>query len=433
MKKIFSLLLVLTLFFTLVGCGGEEEQPAGDNNTPQEENSVVVEGGDSTCEHSYGNPEVTYQDNKIILVSECVDCGAKKTEVQVVDTTVDNAASWDETFQGFKLENFTMKVYIGGKNNPQGVNHCIVTNDAVYYHLARAVEYYALKNADGSYVLYYSEYDYNYNNNTYTKDQFYYVNGEFAKECLEGAKVETVLQISFATNFDKFTYDSATGTYRASELIAAKYYDQDGRELGTLYCYNSEVKVVNGKISSISCDYLFPEDNGQIPAIPETPEYSLEYYNIGISQVSVPEEIVKNAPLGDIDQEQPSHNEGENIGGGVNDQFALNVNAIVGEWAFMHYHQNDGEMSFDFAPGDDVDGYVVSPEDFMMVFNEDGTGVYTEFGTNIRFNWVLVSENALALEFPDTGESGVAMFKDSTIFVFNNSEGTIQIIFNKLS
>ena len=153
MKKIFSLLLVLTLFFTLVGCGGEEEQPAGDNNTPQDENSVVVEGGDSTCEHSYGNPEVTYQDNKIILVSECVDCGAKKTEVQVVDTTVDNAASWDETFQGFKLENFTMKVYIGGKNNPVGVNHCIVTNDAVYYHLARAVEYYAIKNADGSYGL----------------------------------------------------------------------------------------------------------------------------------------------------------------------------------------------------------------------------------------------------------------------------------------
>ena len=420
MKKLLTFLLAFTLVFVLVGCM--------DNNPTTEENEPVIEGGDEECTHQFGNPEVTYTDNTVTFVYICVNCGAKKTETQTVDTTVDNAVSWDQTFQNFKLTNFTMKVYIGGRTNPEQVNHCIVTDDAVYYHLARAVEYYAIKKADSSYILYYSEYDYIPNSdNHYSKQPFYYVTGDFAEECLEGAKIETVLQISFAENFNKFTYDSATATYRASELIAAKYYSQTGIEIGTIYCYNNEVKIVNGMISSISCDYLFPEGD-EAPTIPETPEYSLDYYNIGVSQVSVPEEIVNNATLGDINQEQPSENENNNNQGNV-EVPEINLSDAVGYWTFIHYHQEDSEMSFDFAPGQEVDGYLVAETDFTMTFNDNGSGVYTEFGTNIEFKWYRADENTIVLEFPATGESGVVMLKDSTTMVFINSEKTIQIVF----
>lgn len=423
MKKFFSLLMIFTLFLSLVGCGEslDDKNPSGE---------TVVEGGDSDCEHNFGNPEVTYENNAIKLVYECVNCGAKKTETQTVDTTLDNEVNWNESFEGFKLDNFTMKVYIGGKDNAEYVNHAIVTSDMIYYHLSDSVELYAKKNSDTDYIMYASEYVYNGENSNpqYTKKPFETYVGEFAKESFDGAKIETVLQISFANYYDKFTYDSTKGAYYCDELIAAKYFSYDGRELGTLYCYNSEVKVVDGKISSISCNYLFPEDNGDI-VIPETPEYSLEYYNIGISQVSIPEEVIKNSkPHEDNKEDSNTIPNQDNVQNNQNNEELIEM--VCGSWLFYNYflEEEDGGVC-EFSVGDEFNGTVYGRDYITLSVEEDGSGVYTIVGTPFDFTWIIVDYATLQLSLSD-GNTYLLVIKGD-MAVFMSEDATFRVTFTR--
>ena len=237
----------------------------------------VNEPDNKDDDHDYGNPEVSYTDGLLVLVYTCVDCGHIKRIEQVVDSQINNAVEWNQLFENFTLNNFSLKIYGGGRENPYQINESIVTEDAVYMHMPGGDENYAVKVDD-----YYIVYTFDYDNNSFST-----VTGDVAKNYFVGMKNESILQISFSNNFDKFTYNPATATYYCAETIPATYFDENGEVAGTLYCFNNEIKVVDGKISYISCDY---EINL------EEEFYSFIYYNIGLSEVVVPQSVIDGNP-----------------------------------------------------------------------------------------------------------------------------------------
>lgn len=228
-------------------------------------------------DHQYGNPEMDYANQRLTITYTCVDCGYVKTESKTVNTEVDTSVEWDNIFGAFKLTNFSMNVYIGGKENPSSINHCVINESSVYYNNAGHMEFYVLKNEDGKYTGYMNSY----------KDGFIKMPEEYCENYFNNATRETVVQINFADNFDKFTYDPATGTYYAPEEIIALAYNFDATSTQRIRCYNSAVRIVDGKIASIECEYIFNEHTNQRNAF--------IYYNIGSSEVVVPESVIKEA------------------------------------------------------------------------------------------------------------------------------------------
>jgi hypothetical protein len=103
----------------------------------------------------------------------------------------------------------------------------------------------------------------------------------------KGASTEPVIQLSFEDNFDKFTYDAKTATYSADEVIEAITYNFNGEEGPSLYCHTSEVKIVDGKINYIACEYSYGS--------PDASRSSFVYYNIGISNVEIPQSVIDEA------------------------------------------------------------------------------------------------------------------------------------------
>ncbi|MBO5883006.1 MAG: hypothetical protein J6Q78_01205 [Clostridia bacterium] len=229
-------------------------------------------------EHHYANPEVEYSDSSITMTYVCQICNYEKVETKEVESQLDNATEWNETFENFELTNFSMYVYIGGVDS-EDTRHCMIDEDTVYYCIPGAWgrEFYSQKNSDGTYT-------------TYVKNQ---ETGKFEiKEGTTGewfvsASTEPVIRVSFADNFDKFTYDPETASYNCSEIIEAEYTNFQGTEWKTMYCYSSIIKVNDGKIAYVECEYNFDLENDE--------KASFIYYNIGMTDFSVPPQVIEEA------------------------------------------------------------------------------------------------------------------------------------------
>ena len=248
------------------------------------------------AEHAFGNPEVTYADKKIIIKRVCIDCAYEAIEEQEVETEVDNSVSWNEAFKNFKLTNFTMEVYFD-YSGYKHVNHCVVTDTAAYYCIPDAKEYYTVPNSDGTYTTY---------ARSGSENHFWKVSDN-SNKWLIAAQTETVIQVSFEDNFDKFVYDEASGSYVCADPIGARAYMPNGEDYMDMFCYNNVVKLTDGKISYIEAEYYFEESEKL------TQKKSFKYYNIGISAVEVPRDVIDNAVAGD-----PWEN--DYIGGGSSDE-----------------------------------------------------------------------------------------------------------------
>ncbi|MBR2352878.1 MAG: hypothetical protein IKA76_00045 [Clostridia bacterium] len=246
--------------------------------------------------HVFGNPEVTYADKEIVVKYTCVDCGYENTVREEVKTEVDNAVAWNEAFKNFKLVNFTMDVLMVGQSHTQH-NHCVVTENEAYYCIPDTDgvgnEFYTVPNGDGTYTTY---------QRNHSRDPFKKL-GDTSDSFLKGAQTETVIQVSFENNFEKFTYDKETASYVCDEIIPCVFYRFDGTaNEQTLYCYESVVKLTDGAISYIESKYYIGEPN------PEGFEQSFKYYNIGMSAVEVPQSVIDSAVIG-----TPPENEEENL------------------------------------------------------------------------------------------------------------------------
>lgn len=230
-------------------------------------------------EHAFGNPEVEYTDGKITLTSVCVDCEYVKVDEQNVDTEIEDAVSWDEAFKSFELVNYTLDVYfemLDGSASQH--NHCEVTPDSIFYSIPGYHEYYSIKGADGKYST--------YQKHGSDTEAYTLLNTSTDMFLIRGTQ-ESILKISFEENFDKFTYDEATGSYVCEETITAKYYV--GEEHTELHCYNNVVKITDGKISYISANYYFDEEELSYQKM------SLIYANINMTSVEIPQSVIENA------------------------------------------------------------------------------------------------------------------------------------------
>jgi len=234
---------------------------------------------DGKEEHSFGNPETEYTDGKLTLTHTCVNCDYKKQETHEVDSTVEDAVEWDNIFKGFKLTDFSLYVYHGTETVvDDDTNYCIATENAAYYCIPGSAEFYAFKNEDGSYGGYFKN---------QATDKFEKMTPEQAESSFIGATIEAVLEVSFEDNFDKFTYDAENATYTCDEIIEAMSYNFDGSQSMPLYCHTSEVKIVDGKINYISCEY----SNGD----PDGERMAFTYFNIGMSKVEIPQSVIDQA------------------------------------------------------------------------------------------------------------------------------------------
>ncbi len=228
-------------------------------------------------EHQYANPQVEYADSSVTMTYICEVCNYKKVETKKVDTQLDNATDWNETFENFELTNFSMYVYINGVDD-EDTRHCMVDSDTVYYCIPNSREFYSQKNSDGTYTTYVK----NWENDKYE------IRDDHTEEWFVAGATEPIIRVSFADNFDKFTYDAETASYTCSEAIEAEYTNFSGTSWQKLYCYNSVIKVNDGKITYIECDYNFNLDSTGTKS-------SFIYYNIGITDFSVPPQVVAEA------------------------------------------------------------------------------------------------------------------------------------------
>ena len=236
------------------------------------------EKGEKT-EHAFGNPEVEYTDGKITITSVCVDCEYKKVEEQNVDTEIKDEISWDQAFKSFEPVNYTLDVYfemLDGSATQH--NHCEVTPDSIFYSIPDYHEFYSIRNSDGKCVTYqkYGDDETPYTLLSTTSDMF-----------LVRGKQESIIKISFEENFEKFTYDEATGSYVCDETITAKYIV--GEHEMEFFCYNNVVKITDGKISYISANYYFEEEELSYQKM------TLIYSNIDLTSVEIPQSVINNA------------------------------------------------------------------------------------------------------------------------------------------
>lgn len=229
-------------------------------------------------EHSFADPMIEQSKDAITRTYTCTDCGYEKVDVTEIESVIDGEASWDSAFENLTFLNFSMYVYFYDDNGEiSHTNHCRVTENSAYYHIEDDEEFYTARNGDGTCTTY--EY----------RDEIdsFVLLEDTSDNYLVGAQTETVVKISYVSYFDLFTYDEATGSYVYDGEIEATYYSFEGAQEGTLHCINNEIKVANGKITYISCDYDFSSDGAF--------DRAFVYFDIGMTEVTIPEEIVDTA------------------------------------------------------------------------------------------------------------------------------------------
>lgn len=243
-------------------------------------------------EHDFAMPEIIQEANAIKRIYTCSLCGYEKTETTVISSVVEGEVSWTQAFENLELVNFDMDVYMTFKDGTQH-NHCITTENGVYYQIPGFREFYSVKNADGTCTTYAREVT-EYGNDLTDSDPFYKLS-DTSDKYLKQAQTETVLAVSFADNYDKFTYDEEKGAYVCATPIKTTAYMADGTPLPhDMYCYNNVVKVADGKISYISADYYFVASDGT-RSDADGSKASFIYANIGLCTVTVPKSVSENA------------------------------------------------------------------------------------------------------------------------------------------
>ena len=243
------------------------------------------------AEHDFAMPEIIQEANEIKRIYTCSLCNHEKTEITVISSVVEGEASWTQAFDNLALTNFEMDVYITDEYGTQH-NHCIVTESGAYFKITDFIEYYTVKNADGTCTTYGKQADYIVEGALDYK-RFYKLS-DTSDKYLTQAQVETVLAVSFADNYDSFTYDEANGAYVCEAPIPTTAYLSDGTPYPEdMYCYDVIVKVADGKISYISAKYYFVY--GDMTSEDMGTQSSFVYANIGMCEVTIPQSVILNA------------------------------------------------------------------------------------------------------------------------------------------
>jgi len=266
-------------------------------------------------EHAYLTPEITQDATAITRTYTCEICAHVRTERTEISSVVDGEASWNQAFENLEFLNYSMKVTITYPTYTQ-INECEITENVVHYYIPGSVEFYSERLEDGTCATYVCVDD---------EDGYFVKLPDTSDASLVGAQTETLLRISFAEHFDKFSYDQQTGEYTYAGEIEVAAMDFNGNPLGTIICFNNVVKVADGKVTYISADYKEGTlvDGGSDGDLIEADSYSFVYYNIGITEVVIPDSVVNGTPdLGDPDVNMPGGDAGDGVPDGPTDDGA---------------------------------------------------------------------------------------------------------------
>ena len=238
-------------------------------------------------DHIYDSPEIVQEADKITRTYTCAICEYSYTQETVIDTVIKNEVSWNQAFDNLELVNFSMFVYFKGPGITR-TNHCKVTPTSAYYHIDGSREFYTIKNADGTCTTY------DRNSGAYNDSYSGFIlRSDTSDTYLKGAQTETVINVSYADYYELFTYDESQGAYIYDGEVECTAYKFDGTEYDAkLICYNNVVKVADGQITHVSADYYF---EGRQYELPEGYSQSFEYYNIGITELTIPHNVIQNA------------------------------------------------------------------------------------------------------------------------------------------
>ena len=234
--------------------------------------------------HAYGNPSIIQEPNRIIKTDSCVDCGYRTVSVYDISSVIKDSEAWNIAFKTLDLSNYSAKVIkIKNDKTEYNENSVAVADDGAYYCDNGKLEYYTVKN-NGVFTTY-QRVDYAIDRTapfvklSSTSDASY-----------KAAKNGTYMHVSFEDNFEIFEYDLERGEYVCNDDIAATIYNADGSVMEReIYCYGITVRMVDGKINYISMNYYFAEEGRELYT------RTLTYYNIGMTNVTLPQEIVENA------------------------------------------------------------------------------------------------------------------------------------------
>ena len=230
------------------------------------------------AEHAFTSPVIEQTDSKITKTYICEVCAYEKVEETTISSIVNNEATWDQAFENLSLINYSITITL---KSPEGthINRVEVGDTAAHYEIDGFVEYYTAKGEDGAFATYV-----NYQGYGTAHKGFVKLTDNTTDEYYTSAATEALLQISFAENFKKFTYDAEKGAYVCADEIGAIMFYPDGTPMEeTMTCFNCVVKVADGKITYIEADYKLSNETA------EGLDYSFCYYNIGMTEVIVPQ------------------------------------------------------------------------------------------------------------------------------------------------
>jgi len=236
--------------------------------------------------HVFGNPDVIQEPKRILKTDRCVDCGYSTVSVYDISSVIKDAGAWNVAFKTLDLSNYSARVIKRNSDNSvYNENSVAIADDGAYYCDSGKAEYYTVKNGKGFTTYQRSEYALNPTAPFVKLD-----NG--SDSYYKTAMNNTYMHVSFENNFELFEYDLEKGEYVCNDDISATIYNADGTvSTRKIYCYDITVRMVDGKINYISMKYYFEEEGKDL--------YTriLTYYNIGMTNVKVPVEVVENSVL----------------------------------------------------------------------------------------------------------------------------------------
>ena len=235
-------------------------------------------------EHIYGNPDIAQSADRIFITDRCVDCGYSMVNVYDISSVIQDGDAWNLAFKTLDLSNYSAKATREKRDKTDyNENSVFIADDAAYYCDNGKLEYYTVNN-DGIFTTYVRE---NYETDKTTP---FRVLSNRTDQDYESAKIGTNMHVSFEDNFELFEYDLQKGEYVCQQEISAKIYNVDGTVSDEkIYCYDITVRIIDGKINYISMSYYF-ENEGR-----ELYNRNLVYYNIGMTNVKIPADVIANA------------------------------------------------------------------------------------------------------------------------------------------
>lgn len=255
------LLILCLLMLSLAACSGPSvELPLG---------------------HRYGNPEIIYRDNGLVIKYICVDCDQEFLEERAASTLVVDAQAWDAAFKNLELTQYSVLLRTTNGENTR-VQRCIVEGNRGYYGehtpdgLAFIEECYTLQKKDGSYITYIRS----------GEEETTSIAPETDERHLENMKRESMVYVSLEGKFDQFIYNAENGSYMSGEPVEARLYDADGAFLGEKVLRDVAINIVDGKICRMEGNYL------QVNEYLEEERIDFCFYNIGFSVVKVPQSMI---------------------------------------------------------------------------------------------------------------------------------------------